>query len=67
MLFNIMENLNFSLIRVINIGDGVAQIDGLSGCMSEELIFLCFFNLIHYFFFNLMPQIDISTYSSTAH
>lgn len=33
-----MENLNFNLGRVINIGDGVAQIDGLNGCMSGELI-----------------------------
>jgi F-type H+-transporting ATPase subunit alpha len=33
-----MENLNFNLGRVISIGDGVAQIDGLSGCMSGELI-----------------------------
>jgi F0F1-type ATP synthase alpha subunit len=50
MLFNLMENLNFNLGRVISIGDGVAQIDGLSSCMSEELIL--FFTCYTFFIFN---------------
>ena len=33
-----MQNLNFNLGRVITIGDGVAQIEGLNSCMSGELV-----------------------------
>ncbi len=45
-----MENLNFNLVGVINIRDGVAQIDGLSGCMSGELVL--FFICYTFFIFN---------------